>query len=133
MGGAPPPGEKEPGMTTSPWVADPNIVYVGTIEDLPRSTFAALPDHPGQRQTELHAVTLIGSGVLDHPLDQHREVSAILVGDPLSQITIEEMISSYRADPSAALLRWGRKENGHTRNWIWSLGNGNAAPETLRA
>jgi hypothetical protein len=93
---------------------------------------STLPDHPGQRQTELHAVTLLGSGVLDKPLDQHREVSAILIGDPAVGVTIEQLVERYMADPDAALRQWGHKENGHTRAFIWNLGNGTAAPETLR-
>ena len=120
-------------MTTSPWVADPNIVYVGTIDDLPRTTFSALPDHPGQRQTELHAVTLLGSGVLDKPLDQHREVSIILIGNPATGASVEAMTETFRTDQAAALKRWAHKMNGHTRSFIWSLGNGTSAPDTLRA
>lgn len=114
-----------PAGTVVPWVADPGIVYVGTIEDLPRAQFSGLPDHPGQRQTAVHAVALMGSGVLERPLDQHREVSVILVGD-----TIAKMVSRYGSNAAGALKRWGYKENGHTRDFVWNLGK--PAPETLR-
>jgi len=111
---------------------NPNIRYVAHLEDFPRQQFSALPPHPAQRQTELHAVNLAASGVLDTHLDQHCEVAVVLIGDPAGGIGIEQMIAEFGADPFLALAQYAVKLNGHTRDYLWNLGNGLAAPDSLR-
>jgi len=115
------------------FVPNPDIVYVDQIEDLPLSDFGALPDHPAQRQTALHAVHLIAAGVLNEPLDQHREVAITMIGDPDHGDTIEKMIDLYRTDRAAALARYAHKQDGHTRFYSWSTIDDLPVPETLRA
>jgi hypothetical protein len=117
----------------TPFVPNPNIIYLDTIDDLPLAKFMALPDHPAQRQTTLHAATLISSGVLDQPLDQHREVAVILIGRPDEGDTIDNLIRIYRADQEDAFRQRGHKLNGHTRAHCWGLGDGIPAPESVRA
>jgi hypothetical protein len=116
---------------TAPFVANPHILHLETIKDLPLGTFTALPDHPAQRQTVLHAARLISSGVLDEPLDQHREVAAILIGRPEQGDTIESLSSLWHASHDDAFSRRGHKLNGHTRTHVWSL-EGIPAPATVR-
>ena len=72
-------------VTATPFVADPDIRFLGTLE-VPRALFAALPDHPDQRQTSLHAVNLLRSGVLNHSIDIHREVDMHILADDLDEV-----------------------------------------------
>jgi hypothetical protein len=109
---------------------NPNLRYVDTLEDYPRAEFMTLPAHPAQRQTELHAIRLAASGVLDTPLDQHREVAVVMIGNP--NTSIDDMLAAYAADKYAALRQYARVLNGHTRRYLWDLGNGAATPDTLR-
>jgi hypothetical protein len=102
---------------------DPRL---GTIEALPWAIFCALPPHPAQRDTELHAVRLLAAGVLNPPLEQHREVGVILCGD------ITEIKARFLEDQLAALQQYGCKLDGHTRAKLdetkhWT------APDTCRA
>jgi hypothetical protein len=106
--------------------------YIATIETLPYPIFSQLPDHPIQRDTALHAVRLLGSGVLDPPLEQHREVSVILVGDPARDVTIAGMREQFAADCHRALATWGHKGNGHSRDHLARTGHW-TAPPTVRA
>lgn len=112
---------------------NPHIVFVDHLEELPLADFVALPDHPAQRQTAIHAVSLIAAGVLNEALDQHREVEIILIGDPEGGDTIEKMLELYRRDPAAAFQRYGHKQNGHTRVYCWTTIEGLPVPETVRA
>ena len=105
---------------------DPRIPYLGTIEALPWGIFCALPPHPAQRDTELHAARLLASGVLNPPFEQHREVGVILCGN------ITEIKAHFFEDQLAALQQYGCKLDGHTRAKLdetkhWT------APETCRA
>jgi hypothetical protein len=88
-----------------PFNPDPNIRYLDTIDELPVDRFMALRDHPAQRQTTLHAATLMTSGVLGQALDQHREVDVILIGQPDKNDTIESLIGIYEADREDAFAR----------------------------
>jgi hypothetical protein len=119
-------------MTTL-FVADPNIPYLDTIDELPLARFMALPDHPAQRQTTLHATTLMASGVLNQPLDQHREVQVILIGQSENGVPIDALLGSYQHDREDAIARYGHKLNGHTRAFCWGFGNGTPVPDTVRA
>src|SRR5262249_48390606 len=67
------------------------------------------------------------------PLDQHREVAVILIGQPDEGDTIDNLIAMYRADQEDAFARRGHKLNGHTRAYCWGLGDGIPAPESVRA
>jgi hypothetical protein len=109
---------------------DPRSRYLGVLE-VNRSIFHDLPQHPAQRQTPLHAVTLLSAGVLNHPLDQHSEVAAILVGNAATGLTVEALALKYAANPHATLTECGIKANGHTRDFIWEAGRA-PTPETLR-
>ena len=105
---------------------DPRIPYLGTIEALPWAIFCALPPHPAQRDTELHAARLLASRVLNSPLDQHREVRVILCGNTT------EIKARFFEDQLAALEQYGCKLDGHTRAKLdetkhWT------APDTCRA
>lgn len=105
---------------------DPRIAYLGTIEDLPWGIFRAVPPHPAQRDTELHAARLLAAGVLNPPLEQHREVCVILCGNTA------EIKAHFFEDQLAALQQYGCKLDGHTRAKLdetkhWT------APDTCRA
>jgi hypothetical protein len=110
----------------SVFAPDPCITYLATIEALPWASFRALPPHPAQRDTEIHAARLLTSGVLNAPLEQHREVRIILSG------IITEIKARFAEDHLAALQQYGCKLDGHTRA---KLGETNhwVAPETCRA
>lgn len=118
-------------MSAPVFIPNPNLRYVGTIDDYPRAAFMPLPAHPAQRATELHAINLAGSGVLDVPLDQHREVGIVMIGDAAT--SVDDMIAAYANHRDAALAKYGHVLNGHTRRYLWGLANGLAAPDLLRA
>ena len=86
------------------FAADPDILFLGTIEDFPRSDFHQIPSHDEQRQTVLHAAGLIRAGVLAHALDIHRHVDGyILTDDP------EATLAQFTADPIASSLETSAK------------------------
>ena len=108
------------------FTSDPRIPYLGTIEALPWAIFRALPPHPAQRDTELHAARLLASGVLNPPLEQHREVRVILCGNST------EIKTHFLQDQLAALQQYGCKLDGHTRAKLDET-NHWTAPEICRA
>ena len=69
----------------TPFIGDPAIRYLGTVI-IPRVLFHDLPAHPNQRQTALHAVSLLKSGVLNYPLDIHRNVDAHILSEDLDEL-----------------------------------------------
>jgi hypothetical protein len=75
---------------------------------------------------------LIGSGMLDMPLDQHCEVAAMLIGDPGAGITMDKMTGDFAADPDDALAKWGYVLNGHTRRYLWERYTSLPVPTALR-
>jgi hypothetical protein len=119
--------------TTTPSVFTPNpsSQFLGVI-DIDRTLFSQLPDHPAQRQTALHAINLLSYGVLNDPLDQHRDVEVLLIGEPATGRTIEAMVAAFQENPQGAIKRFGHKLNGHTRGYIWEKSL-LPAPITLRA
>ena len=114
------------------FAADPDILFLGTIEDFPRSDFHQIPSHDEQRQTVLHAAGLIRAGVLAHALDIHRHVHGyILTDDPeatLAQFTADP-IALYRQALAAQIIK---KANGHSRDAMWTKGIYIPTPATVR-
>ena len=96
--------------------------------------FGDLPDHPGRRPAEirLHAANLMISGVLTTAFDYHREVSALLIGDPDKGITIDKMLAAFKENTRDALTRFGVKLNGHARHYLWHHQDDLARPSTVR-
>jgi hypothetical protein len=130
-------GDLMPDDTTTPttpiaFAADPDVRFLGTIEDFPRADFHAIPAHDEQRQTELHAAGPIRAGVLAHALDIHRHVDAyIFTDDP------EATLAQFAADPIALFKQAlaegdARKANGHSRDGMWDRGTYIPTPETVR-
>jgi hypothetical protein len=118
------------GVASTLFVPDPAIRYLGTIE-VSRDVFHALPDHPEQRQTALHAIDLLRSEVLNHSLDIHRNVDIHLVSDNL-----DELAAQITANPAQLIVEARQrgeafKVNGHTRDQMWDRGLA-PAPEMLR-
>ena len=70
--------------------------------------------------------------MLTPALDQHCEVSALLIGDPEAGITIEKMIAAFKENVCDALTRFGCKLNGHTRDYLWRHRDDLARPSTVR-
>jgi hypothetical protein len=104
--------------------------YIATIE-LPYAVFRKFRVHPTQRDTALHAIRLHGTRHLDRPLEQHCEVSGILIGDPARNVTIASMREQFTADRDAALDAWAHKADGHCRVYLADRGLW-AAPSILR-
>jgi hypothetical protein len=104
---------------------DPNIIRLGPIDNLPWAIFSDLPDHPIQRDTAVHSIKLLGSGVLhDHPMVKHDEVSIVIVGD------LAKIRRRFHEDPVATLHEFAAyKENGHSRDHLRKRGEW-TAPET---
>jgi hypothetical protein len=104
---------------------DPNIIRLGPIDNLPWAIFSDLPDHPIQRDTAVHSIKLLGSGVLhDHPMVKHDEVSIVIIGD------LGEIKRRFSEDPVATLHEFDAyKENGHSRDYLRKRGEW-TAPET---
>ncbi|MGA8759864.1 MAG: hypothetical protein WB611_26815 [Stellaceae bacterium] len=106
----------------------PNIIRLGPIDNLPWAVFSDLPDHPMQRDTAVHSIKLLGSGVLhDHPMVKHDEVSIVIVGD------LAAIRQRFSEVPIAALHEFAAyKENGHSRDHLSKRGEW-TAPETCYA
>jgi hypothetical protein len=114
----------------TPFIGDPAIRYLGTVI-IPRVLFHDLPAHPNQRQTALHAVSLLKSGVLNYPLDIHRNVDAHILSEDL-----DELERAFAVDPLAVIEQARAqgdvfKENGHTRDELWHRA-WTPVPETVR-
>lgn len=112
------------------FVPDPTSCFLGII-DIPRADFSALPAHPAQRYTPLHAAVLMNAKVLEHALDQHRDVACVLVADAATGATVEALRAIFDNDPIAAVKRYGIKSDGHSRDYLWTR-NLAPVPETLR-
>ena len=108
--------------------SNPSIIRLGPIDNLPWAIFSALSDHPMQRDTAVHSIKLLGSGVLhDHPMVKHDEVSIVIVGAPAS------IRQRFSEDPIATLHEFAAyKENGHSRDHLSKRGEW-TAPETCYA
>jgi hypothetical protein len=104
---------------------NPNIIRLGPIENLPWVIFSDLPDHPMQRDTPVHSIKLLGSGVLhDYPMVKHDEVSIVIVGD------LAAIKRRFSEDPVATLHEFtAYKENGHSRDYLHKRGEW-TAPDT---
>lgn len=94
------------------------------ILDVPLAIFDALPDHPQQRNTGVHAALLMARGVMTIPLPPHDDVAAVIVGD------LAMMQSAFERDPLRALKQHGSALNGHSRRQMWREKVA-PAPETL--
>ena len=116
----------------SEFTPDPRSCFVALLDGVEYEMFGALPDHPAQRQTTLHAANLLASGVLFPTLDVHREVAALLIGDPDNGVTIEMMMVAFKENVREALTRYGVKLNGHTRHFLWEYPGGPPRPANVR-
>ena len=116
----------------SEFTPDPRSCFVALLDGVEYEMFGALPDHPAQRQTTLHAANLLASGVLFPTLDVHREVAALLIGNPDNGVTIEMMMVAFKENVREALTRYGVKLNGHTRHFLWEYPGGPPRPANVR-
>ena len=98
--------------------------YLGSVE-VPWGVFHGTKGHPNQRVTAQHAARLVLSGVLEKPLDIHRCVSAVMVGN------VAESERLFKAAKAGVFdLEGTFKLDGHSRTLAQA--NGRApVPETV--
>ena len=86
-----------------------STLWVGSVE-VPWDQWHAIPAHPVQRVTSKHAAQLVMSGVLEKPLDIHRSVAAVVVGDT------SDAVALFRSRGAAVLSGANvNKIDGHSR------------------
>lgn len=101
-----------------------HTALLGTIS-VPWDKWAAIPAHPAQRQTAVHAAKLTVAGILSKPLAVHQRVAAVAVGD------IDELKRLFAVDPQAFLeMQNVTKLDGHTRTFAQREGRA-PKPETV--
>ena len=103
-------------------------IDLGHISMTPEE-FSHLKAHPTQRETSIHALSVLKRGVLSTSNAQHARAAAMLF-DPTGANDAEALGALFVENPSQALATYGYKADGHTRDLLWSTGRA-AAPPSL--